>query len=135
MRISNNRGMTLLEILIVLGIIGALMAVLGPGIMERFQKAKVNQTKVSMGIVINALNTYYTDCGKYPQTIEGLTKQDSGCSNWGPDPYIKKVPKDGWEKDFIYEGNGSTFVLRSLGKDGKEGGEGSGKDISSEEIN
>ena len=132
--LKNSRGMTLVEILIVLAIIGSLIAVLLPGITEKLNKSKVSNTKIAMSQVINALNMYYTDCGHFPKGLEGISKQDPECGNWGPEPYMKKTPKDGWNRDFGYEITGGTFLLKSLGSDGREGGDGLAKDITSEEL-
>jgi general secretion pathway protein G len=132
---KNARGMTLMEILIVLAIVGSLIATLVPQVMKSLDKSKVGETKIIMGQIINALNVYYTDCGKYPESLTGLTTPDANCSNWGPEAYIKKIPQDKWSNDFRYSVEGNSFILKSLGSDRREGGDGYGKDISSEEIN
>ena len=132
--LRNSRGMTLIEILIVLAIIGTLMATLLPMIGNRFDKSKVGQTKIAMGQVINAINLYYTDCGKYPTSLDGLLKADPECSNWGPEPYMKKAPKDAWNREFNYTIEGSNYVLKSLGKDGRDGGDGFDKDITNDSL-
>ena len=133
--IRNSRGMTLMEILIVMAIIGTLMAFLIPSVISRLDKAKVGETKIAIGQAINALNLYYTDCGKYPASMDGLLKADPDCSNWGPEPYLKKAPKDAWNRDLIYSVEGSNYTLKSLGKDGREGGDGFDKDLTQEDIN
>ena len=133
-QIRNSRGMTLIEILIVLAIIGTLMAFLIPNVTSRLDKAKVNESKIAIGQVVNALNLYYTDCGKYPSSIEGLSKADPECSNWGPEPYMKKTPKDAWNREFTYSLDGNTYTVKSLGSDGREGGDGYGKDLTNEDI-
>lgn len=132
--LRNSRGMTLMEILIVLAIIGTLMAFLIPQITGRLDKAKIGETKIAIGQAVNALNLYYTDCGKYPSSIEGLIKADADCSNWGPEPYMKKAPKDAWNRDMVYTVEGAKYTLKSLGKDGREGGDGYDKDITNESI-
>jgi general secretion pathway protein G len=131
--LKNSRGMTLLEIIIVLGILGSLIAILLQKITGGIDKSKLGETKIIMGQVSNALNMYYTDCGKFPETLDGLVHADSACSNWGPEAYMKKAPKDAWGTDMIYTVEGNNFVLKSLGADRREGGEGFAKDISSEE--
>lgn len=130
----NSRGMTLMEILIVMAILGSLIAVLLPQVTSRLDKSKQGETKIIMGQAMNALNMYYTDCGKFPESLEGLTAADANCSNWGPEPYMKSAPKDAWQRDLVYAIEGSGFILKSLGKDGREGGDGYSKDISSEEL-
>lgn len=127
---KNNRGMTLIEILIVMGIIGGLLAVIGQGVMSRYQKSKVKQTKIVLSNVSQALQAYYSDCNKMPQALSGLVSASDDCSNWGPDPYIKKNQLvDAWGNEFQFEPNGSNFNLKSFGRDGKEGGSGLDKDI------
>ncbi len=132
--LKNQKGMSLVEILIVLAIIGALMSVLIPNVVSKLNKSKVENTKIGMGQVINALNMYYNDCGAFPATLEGLSKKDE-CSNWGPDPYLKKLPKDAWNHEYGYSVEGSNYTLLSMGADGKEGGDGFNKDLSSDDMN
>ena len=132
--VRNNRGMTLMEILIVMGIIAGLFAMLIPRITENLGKSKLSETKIIMGQVTNYINMYYADCGKFPESLENLVSADAGCPNWGPEPYTKKLPKDGWQNEFQYSVEGSSFNLKSMGADKKEGGDGLNKDISSEDI-
>ena len=132
--LRNARGMTLVEILIVLAIIGALMAVLLPQVTSRLDRARQQETKISIGQVVNALNLYYTDCGKYPSSLEGLIKADPDCSNWA-EPYLKSMPKDAWKREFSYEIDGNNYIIKSLGSDGREGGDGYAKDVTNEDIN
>ena len=133
--LRNARGMTLVEILIVLAIVGSLMAVIGSNVMENFQKSKRKETGIIMSQISSALNMYYSDCGKMPQTLKGLLENPGDeCADWGPEPYLKKnMIKDAWAHDFVYETDGSTFTLKSLGKDGREGGSKHDKDINFDE--
>jgi general secretion pathway protein G len=137
LRSLNQAGMTLLEIMIVLVIVGGLMAVLAPKVTANLQKSKIRETRLRMGELGKALDMFYTDCGAYPTAEQGLNallQQPSGCNNWGPDPYVNKgLLKDSWGKEFMYEQTGSSYVLRSLGRDGRDGGKGADGDISSEE--
>ncbi len=133
-KINTSSGMTLIEILIVLAIIASLMAFLLPGITSRLDKAKVQETKIMIGQAMNAINLYYTDCGKYPSSLDGLVTADPECPNWGPEPYIKKAPKDAWNREMSYSLDGNQFTILSLGADGREGGDGYNKDISSDDV-
>lgn len=131
---KSNRGMTLIEIMIVLAIIGTIASLLMKNLSGSQEKAKVKEAKIALGNVSQALQMYYSDCGKYPDSLEGLATSDSKCSNWGPEPYLsKKKLQDPWGNDFSYSAEGGNVTLKSFGKDGKEGGDGYNKDITLDE--
>src|ERR1700722_13471792 len=139
--IRNQRGMTLIEIMIVLVILGSMAGVLVVQVSKSLQKSRVQQAKILISEVGKALDQFNTDCGFYPTTDQGIqalvTLPAGGktCSNWGPESYIKKMPKDPWHNDLIYNcTDGQHYTLKSLGADGKEGGEGLNADISSEDL-
>ncbi|UOF02332.1 type II secretion system major pseudopilin GspG [Bdellovibrio reynosensis] len=132
--LRNRKGMTLIEIMIVLAIIGSIAALLLPNITGQLDKSKVKEAKIQMTQIVNALSMYYTDCGKYPQSLEGLSKADADCSNWGPEPYYKKDLKDPFGNELVYSVEGSEYDLKSFGKDGREGGSGNDKDITLDDV-
>lgn len=136
--LKNARGMTLIEIMIVIAIIAGLMAVLGTSANGFLQKSRVSNAKIAMKELGKQLEAYNLTCNSYPTTDQGLqallTPPGEGCSNWGPEPYIKKGQlNDPWGKPFMYESDGGTFVIHSYGRDRKSGGTGYDKDISSNE--
>lgn len=132
---SNNKqsGMTLMEILIVIAIIGGLAGLLVPRVLANQARANVKQTKLILQTVAEALGQYHSDCGKYPESLEGLSKSDGSCSSWGPVAYMNKIPTDAFGKKLVYAVEDSEYVLKSLGKDGKEGGTGVDTDITLED--
>ncbi len=133
--LKNNRGMTLIEIMIVLAIIGGLIAILAPRFTGQLSKSRVKETQIEMNQIMTQLNMYNSDCGRYPESLNNLVENSGDeCPNWGPEPYLKKAPKDAWQNDFVYELNGNQFTLRSLGADRREGGDGYDKDLSSEDL-
>ena len=132
--IQNQLGMTLLEIMIVLAILGGLITILAGQVTGKLDSAKVKEAKIQISELGKSLDMFYTDCGSYPETLNGLLEQPSNCSNWGPEPYLKKLQKDPWGSDFEYESDGATYNILSYGKDRKPGGTGSAKDINSEEL-
>lgn len=137
-RSKSQKGFSLVEIMIVLGIIGAIIAAIGPRILGANDKAKVRQAKMLLGQVSDALNNYYTDCGKYPATLDGLMKEDADCSNWGPGAYMKATSGgkilDPWNTELVYGPTESgDFSLKSLGKGGQPGGTSFAEDISLDE--
>lgn len=129
---KDKKAFTLVEILIVMGILGVIFGLLAPRFGDSQQKSKQKEAKIQIGLISNALAQYNMDCGKYPQTLDGLVKADD-CPNWGPNAYYTKKLKDPWNTDYVYEITGGEFILKSLGRDGKEGGTGFNLDISSED--
>lgn len=135
-RFHSQSGMTLFEILIVVGIIGGLLAFIIPQVKNSSDRSKVQDTKIRMSNVVQNLTMYQNDCSKFPSSLDALIKSDGSCNGWtGPYGNVKEVPKDGWKKAFIYESDGNTYTLKSLGSDGREGGDGVDKDITQDDIN
>jgi general secretion pathway protein G len=131
------RGMTLIEILVVLVLIGIVLGIVGGNFIGRGEKAKADAAKVEIGQIAQALDLYKLEVGRYPTTQEGLqalVSAPTGTTNWNG-PYWKKaaLPKDPWNNEYRYvsPAQGAPFEIVSLGADGKEGGEGVEKDISS----
>lgn len=136
--LRSQSGMTLVEIMIVLVIVGGLIAILGNTVIGRLGSAQVKEAQIQIKEIGKSLDMFYADCGFYPSSAQGLqalVESPGDCQNWGPDPYLKKVPRDPWNGDYIYEQKSrSAYTLMSLGADGVEGGEGKDKDISSDDI-
>lgn len=136
----NQKGMTLVEIMIVLLILGGLASILATTVMGRLKKAKIGQAKLQISELGKSLDMFYADCSFYPSSDQGLSalvqapSGEPSCSGWGPDPYIKKVPRDPWNNEYLYEAQGNSYVLKSLGGDKREGGTGEDEDISSENL-
>ena len=132
--LRNQRGMTLLEIIIVVTIVAALAAVLGTTVQTQRRKAQVKQAKIQMAELSKSLEMYYTDCGSYPNDLNALLEGDSACPNWGPEPYAKKNQLlDPWNNPFGYYLENGQFTIVSYGEDKKEGGTSYAKDILSTE--
>ena len=134
--LKNQRGMNLLEIMIVIAVIGSIAIAFTTQIIGRLKKSRIQSTKITISNVQKAIDIFYTDCGFYPNDLDALMTAPGECSSdWGPDPYLKKFPPvDAWKKPLLYEKNESSFVLKSLGSDARPGGSGDKADISSESI-
>src|SRR5258708_3703788 len=131
------RGMTLIEILVVLVLIGVVMGIVGGNFIQRGEKAKRDAAKIEIGQIGQTLDLFKLEIGRYPTSQEGLQAliaQPSGVNNWNG-PYWKKatVPKDPWGNDYLYvfPGQHGAYDIISYGADGKEGGDGADKDITS----
>jgi general secretion pathway protein G len=125
----NEAGFSLIELMIVIGILGLLIGLVGPKLISNFDKAKVDTTRVQMKQIATTLKNFRLDCGSYPGSDQGLdalvNKPTSGseCKNYAPGGYMdKKVPKDAWDQDYLYSSDGNTFEIKSTGSDKKLGG-------------
>jgi len=130
-------GFTLIEIMVVMVIIGLLMALVGPNLIGRSEKAKVQAAAMQIERLGTVLDTFRLDVGRYPTTQEGLqvlVQRPMGVDRWDG-PYINKgVPKDPWDRPYIYRSPGEAgrpYDLYSLGADGAPGGTDNNRDITS----
>ena len=94
------RGMTLIEILVVLVLIGIVMGIVGGNFIQRGEKAKRDAAKIEIGQIGQTLDLFKLEVGRYPTQQEGLqalVAPPAGVNNWNG-PYWKKatVPKDPW---------------------------------------
>lgn len=135
--IQNQRGFSLIEILIAL----TLLAVAGTFVVGRFTdiqtEGQIKSTKIQMNGLDARLKEFRRKCGFYPTSEQGLeslvTKPTGGreCKDYPANGFIDGdgLPKDAWDNDFIYESDGKTFNIYSYGPDGAAGGEGTDGDI------
>lgn len=139
-KISLRAGFSLIELLIVIVILGGLVAVVAPGLMDAADGAKRDTVCLKMNDLKKRFDMFKLDNGNYPETEEGfealLANPDADkYPNYRAKPYLKKMPKDSWKTPFIYVSNGSDIELISFASDRKEGGEENNKDILFSECN
>ena len=123
--------MSFLEIMIVVVIMAAIAALAGPPIFRQFAGSKVSLAKVQMQNLVQGLLTYSADNNTFPSNDQGLKalfeKPVLGeiPANWNG-PYLQgSLPKDPWDKDYLYQGSKNEFTLSSYGESGTaEGGTG-----------
>jgi len=138
-------GFTFIELMSVIVILGILAMIVMPRFFGRIDEARITATQLQIKNLEQALRLFYLDNGFYPETEQGLKalieKPTSGRipSKWREGGYLEKntLPKDAWGNDFIYLSPGShgeDFEIISLGRDGREGGEGPDADISSSRM-
>ena len=135
---QRERGFSLLELLAVLVILGILAGVFAPKFLGQAESAKRKAAKLEIDQIGQSLDLYKLETGKYPTSQEGLAAlvtAPSGAANWNG-PYLKKttVPKDPWGNEYKYVSPGDQnrpYDIISFGSDGKEGGDGDGRDITS----
>lgn len=137
----NDRGFTLIELMVVIVILGVLAGLIIPRIMGRPEEARRVKARIQMESIETALKLYKLDNGSYPSTEQGLQGLVESPSvgelprAWREGGYLDKgrVPKDPWGNDYVYLSPGvqGEFDLMSYGSDGEPGGEGKDKDINS----
>jgi len=134
----SRSGFTLLELLVVMVILVLLASVVTVVVIKRVEEAKHAKAVTDIESLSGALDQFYLHCGRHPSTEEGLQAlrvkpQADDMTNWSG-PYIKRdVPTDPWGKAYVYlcpgDKNPESYDLYSLGRDGKEGGDGPDADV------
>ena len=139
-RTRSERGFTLIEIMVVVFILGLLVTLVAPKIIGRSDEARRTKAAADLRAIEQALHLYKLDNGDYPTTDQGIKalvdKPVSGIvpAHWNPDGYLEKVPVDPWGHPYVYISNSEKYVLKSLGADGEEGGEGKYADLDSRDL-
>ena len=128
-------GFTLLELLVVLGILALLAAIGYPQVLRYLGAARVETAKTQMSAISTALELFALDNGGFPSQQAGLNalvQPPPGARSWRG-PYLKKAEGliDPWGHPYQYRvpGRGSPFELATLGRDNAPGGEGEDQDI------
>ncbi len=131
-------GWTFIETLIVIGIVMILTSTVGFMAVRYLDKARTVAARSQIETFAMALDSYYLDCGTYPTADQGLKSLWEKPSlapvpkGWSG-PYLSKpVPADPWGNEYAYSvpgPSGLPFGIRSLGADGREGGEGKDADV------
>ncbi len=132
-----ERGFTLVEILVVITIIGMIMALVGPRVINYLSESKAKTAKIQIESFGSALDLFYLDAGRYPASAEGLRallERPGNTALWNG-PYLKGnlVPNDPWGRPYVYRSPGQygVYDILSYGADGQEGGAGAAADITS----
>ncbi|MDT4292289.1 type II secretion system major pseudopilin GspG [Methylomonas sp. MO1] len=135
--LRRHGGFTLLELLVVLGIIAMLAGIVGPQVMKHMGASKTKAARVQIEDLAASLDMYKLDEGRYPTAQQGLAalvERPADAKRWNG-PYLRKdkIPQDPWNQDYhyVFPGQHGKFDLFSYGADEKEGGEGEDQDINS----
>ena len=135
-----ERGLSLLEMLVVLAIMALVAALVGPRLFNQVDKSKLTVANTQINSIATALDTMRLDIGRYPTEEEGLqllvSPQSADIQGWFG-PYLEEeVPLDPWGNPYVYkpaEGDQAGFATRpyvySLGADAKLGGTGLDQDL------
>jgi len=128
---SSQSGMSLLEIIIVLVLIGLVVTFVGSRVIGGADRGKANLAKSQIQTLAGKVENYQLDTGSLPSKLEDLVAQPGNATGW-LGPYAKQAElKDPWGHAIEYRvpGDNKPFDLISLGKDGQPGGESFNADI------
>jgi general secretion pathway protein G len=132
---AGETGLTLVEMIVVLAIIALVAALIVPNVIGRPDQARVTTATTDLASISGALKLYRLDNGGYPTSAQGLKALVERPSvpplatNYPEGGYLSQTPVDPWGNPYVYQADGSGYELKSLGRDGKPGGEGLDADI------
>ena len=131
---KKTSGFTLMELLVVLAILGLLMSLVGPQVLNQLGGAKTKTARIQIRDLEQALEMYKLDVGRYPNTAQGLkalVTKPGGAPGWNG-PYLKgDVPQDPWGSAYHYKypGERSELDIYTYGQNGAAGGDGEDADV------
>lgn len=136
---KGQQAFTMIELLIIMIILGLLVSLVGPKLIQKVDTSKVKTARTQISMLETGLDAYRLDLGRYPSSAEGLKAlvEKSESPRW-EGPYLRKgVPLDPWGREYQYRSPGEhgSFDLFSLGADGATGGEGENADVVNWESN
>jgi general secretion pathway protein G len=136
-------GFSLLEILVVLVILGILVSLVAPAVLNRVDDARLQKVHADIAAIETALSIYKLDNFRYPTTEQSLQALVSPpeleplAPNWKAGGYLKEIPLDPWGKPYVYlfpginsrQDGGAYPDVFTLGADGISGGNGQDADV------
>ena len=134
---KSDAGVTLIEMMVVLVIIGIVAALIVPNVIGRPDEARVAVAGTDLKTVAASLEMYRLDNRTYPTTAQGLAALTEAPTiaplpvNWVAGGYLPNLPMDPWGNPYVYRapGDAGPYELISLGADGAPGGEGVDADL------
>jgi general secretion pathway protein G len=117
---KKKRGMASVEIVGLILILGVLAWLASSSLPQNACPSRVTITKAQIQRIKGEVELYKADKERYPDTLQDLVPR-----------YLSEVPKDGWDRPFIYRSQGTRgpYDIVSLGEDGLPGGEGANADL------
>ena len=105
------RGMTLIEIMVVLVILGLIAGAIGYNVFQSLKDAQVKTAKLDLQALSNSIDLYHVDTGQWPESMQQLLPK-----------YVREIRKDPWGKDYVYLKSGEGYDVYSYGPDKAQGG-------------
>lgn len=126
-RRRNRRGMTLVEIIVVITILALIMGAVTVAVIPQLEAARRDRAKLDIQNLLAAMKVYYAKKGSYPETGVGLKALVDA-------QILEKPPLDPWDTEYIYLNEGNKPVIVSYGRDKAPGGSEGDADISSKDF-
>lgn len=105
------RGMTLIEIMVVLVILGLIASFIGFNVFSNLKAAQVKSASLDLKGIANGVDLYHVETGQWPDSLSQLVPR-----------YLKEVHKDPWGTDYLYVRSGDGYDVYSYGPDKAQGG-------------
>lgn len=135
-RLHKDAGVTLVEMMVVIVIIGLVTAIVVINVLPSQDRARLEKARADLHVIEQALELYRLDFSRYPQMDQGLEAlasppQPADGATATRESYVRRLPNDPWGRPYQYviPGERGAYDLYTLGADGEEGGEGSDADI------
>lgn len=133
---ESAKGFSLIEILVALTLLGLIGSFVAGKIFDQLHEGQVGASRIQMNSLGTQLKEFRRKCNFYPTTdqgLEALLSKPGGreCKNYPASGFLdgEAVPEDPWENAYVYESDGKSFDIKSLGSDGESGGEDKDADI------
>lgn len=129
--LGSQRGLTIIEIIVVLVILTIIMTFLAQRLFGAGERAKVSLTELKMRDLKSKIEIFQLQYGSAPANIDELVR----CSERTGQGCVPLVSEDGikdaWGGRLLYStsGDNRSYTIKSLGADGKDGGTGADNDI------
>jgi len=131
-------GLTLLEMMVVVAIIGLLVAFVAPQVFSGKDGAAYKLAEAQIRTLEHSVERFNLDNGRYPTNAEGLAAlvppPPANLPHYDPRGYEKFVPHDPWDHPYVYSSDGRDFRIVSFGRDGVPGGDAYDADLDSATI-
>ena len=137
-RRDGNGGFTLVELLVVLVILGLVMGLVGPRVLNYLTSSRTRAAALQVASFKSSLDLFFLDTGRYPsktESLKALVEKPASVDGWNG-PYLQQatVPADPWGNAYQYNAPGTKapYQILSFGADGVSGGSGADADITSD---
>lgn len=118
-----SRGMTLIEIMVVITLLGLIAAAVGVAAVNMLEQGQIDTARTQANEIAKSIETFRVTVGRYPTTAEGLEVLANPPKG---KPVMERIPKDPWNNDYQYimpgNHNPNKYDVKSNGPDGQEGG-------------